>query len=296
LKVETDCILCLFQRGYTEILEATKDSELRLRATRLLLKMLAENFKSSSVPAQLGTKRERLIKEVTGNSDPFEKKKAINNREAIKILPFAEKIVFAESNSELRFRKACLCAIVGNNMEFNIPGHDFRFDEIIHLIEKAEKDIFIDDISKAFDIAQRSSLILYLTDNAGEIAFDTLLVKELKRVSKKGKIIVAVKGKPVHYDATLVEAKKVGMANIADRLITIGTDTMGLIASECSKEFLKIYSSADLIVAKGMAYAETLTENKLNSPHLLLFRTKCMTVAKFFKADRHKNVAKLLSK
>jgi len=294
LKVGIDCALCLFQRGYLEILEATEDSTLRLESARLLFQLLAENFQPTAIPSVLGTMRDRLIKKVTGNSDPYAEKKRISNREALKILPYAEKLVSAEPNNESRFRKACLCAIVGNIMEFNIPGHAFEFDGLSNLIREAEKDLVIDDVSEALNIVQRSSLILYLTDNAGEIAFDILLVKELKNMGVDRQIVVAVKDKPIYNDATMEDALYVGMDKVADSLITIGTDTMGLIPSECSEEFLNFYNSADFVVAKGMGYAETLTEIDLKTPHLLLLRTKCMNIANYFQTERHKNIAKLL--
>ena len=63
---------------------------------------------------------------------------------------------------------------------------------------------------------------------------------------------------------------------------------------EVSPAFLKAYKNAELVFAKGMGYAETLTEYKLTKPHLLLFRTKCNPVANYFYVSRHKNVAKLM--
>jgi uncharacterized protein with ATP-grasp and redox domains len=49
-----------------------------------------------------------------------------------------------------------------------------------------------------------------------------------------------------------------------------------------------------LVFAKGMGYAETLTEYELKKPHFLLFRTKCNPVANFFGVARERNVAKLM--
>jgi len=294
LKVGVDCALCLYRRGYMEILEATKDPEVRLKACRALFHMLAENLKPSAVPAVIGTRRERLIKQVTGNPDPWAEKKRMSNLEALKLLPFAEKMIQEESKPAARFRKACLVAIVGNIMEFNIPGHRFEFEDINGLMHEAERDLVIDDISEAFNKAQRASLILFLTDNTGEIVFDTLLVKELRNAATEGQVVVAVKGKPAYNDATMEDALLVGMDKVTDSLISIGTDSMGLIPSECSQEFLDVYNSADLVVAKGMGYAETLTEFDLKAPHLLLLRTKCMNVANYFRVPRHKNIAKLI--
>jgi len=95
-------------------------------------------------------------------------------------------------------------------------------------------------------------------------------------------------------DATLEDVEPSGMGKLADKVVTTGTDAVGLLPKEVSKEFLKVYEDAELVFAKGMGYAETLTELKLTKPHLLLFRTKCNPVANYFCAPRHKNIAKLM--
>jgi len=292
LKVDVECSLCLFQRGYLEILEATDNLELRFKAVAQLLKVLAENFHPNAIPAILGTMRDRVIKHVTGNPDPFAEKKRASNLEVMRVLPIAEKIVYEEKSEEKRFRKACLCAIVGNIIEFNIPGHKFSFGDLERLILEAERDLAIDNMDEAFKIAKKSRLTVYLADNAGEIALDTLLVREIKRLGSK--VVVAVKGEPVCNDATMEDALFVGMDRIADKVITTGTDMMGIVTQECSQDFLNFYSSADFVIAKGMGNAETITEMDLKAPHLLLLRTKCMNTANYFRVGRDKNIAKLL--
>ncbi|HIE18384.1 TPA: DUF89 family protein [Candidatus Bathyarchaeota archaeon] len=296
MKVTFDCALCLFKRGYMEILEATGDSEVQLEAVQGLLCLLCEEFKPTAVPAVIGTMRERLIKEVTGNPDPYAEKKQVCNREALRLLPYAERAVSSKQDAESRFRMACLVAIVGNIIEFGIPGHEFTFEEIDQLIQQSENELAIDDLSDAFKIAQKARLILLLTDNAGEIAFDTLLVRELKNIAENGKVIVGVKGKPTINDATLEDALSVGMDKVADALVTTGSDVIGLVPSECSSDFLNVYEASDFVIAKGMAHAETLTELELRRPHLLLLRTKCSTVAGYFGVQKYRNVAKLILK
>jgi len=294
LKVTFYCSLCLFKRGYEAILEATEDTKIRFEAIQRLLQLLSREFKPTAIPAVIGTMRERLIKEVTGNPDPYAEKKKISNMEALKILPYAENIISSKRNGEERFRTAALVAIVGNIIEFGIPGHEFTFEEIKHLIRRAEEELVIDDLSEAFRMARKAKSILFLTDNAGEIAFDTLLVKELKRIRKNGKVTVGVKGKPTINDATLEDALLVGMDKVADEIVTTGSDAIGFIPSEYSSSFLKTYEDSDFVVAKGMAYAETLTEFELEKPHLLLLRTKCPTVAEYFGVSKNRNIAKIL--
>jgi uncharacterized protein with ATP-grasp and redox domains len=84
------------------------------------------------------------------------------------------------------------------------------------------------------------------------------------------------------------------MRLLADNILTTGADAVGLLPKEVSAEFMKAYGEAELVFAKGMGYAETLTEYKLTKPHFLLFRTKCTPVANYFCVAREKNIAKLM--
>lgn len=292
LKVEAECAACIINRAAAEIKLATTNPALRFRAMMELLHMLSKEFKPSAVPADLGTKRDRLIKRVTGNDDPYKRSKRLCNENALKLLPYARKLVEEGYTQQDRFKRACLCAMVGNMMEFDIPGHNFTFGMLRKSLREAAKDLVIDDIGRIYEVAERSREVLYLTDNAGEIVFDTLLVEQLKNMGLK--VIVAVKGGPVINDATWEDAEVSGMTKIADKVITTGTDAVGLAPKEVSTEFLSVYKSVDMVFAKGMGYAETLTEYKLEKPHALLFRTKCEPVANFFGVHRNKNVAKLM--
>lgn len=292
MKVQPECITCLIHRGHQEIQEATENPSLQFKTIQALLKFLSQEFSSTAVPSYLGTERERIIKKMTGNPDPYKEKKRVSNQKALEVLPAAKKIVLSQNSEESRFRRACLCAIVGNIIEFYIPNHVVPFSELETLIQNAEKDLAIDEIPKIFETAGRAQEVMYLTDNAGEIVFDTLLVQQLKNLGNH--VTVAVKGGPVLNDATIEDAKFVGMDKIADALVTIGTDAVGLPLDECSNEFLNLYNSVDMVVAKGMGYAETLTEISLKCPHALLMRTKCNPVANFFHVKRGKNVAKLM--
>jgi hypothetical protein len=292
LKVEDQCAACLISRGAAEVKEATTNPALRFRAMCELLKLLTKEFKPTAVPADLGTKRDRLVRRITGSDDPYRRSKRISNEKALKLLPYARKLVEEGYTQQDRFKRAVLCAIVGNIIEFDIPGHKASFSTLKKSFREAAKDLIVDDIGKIYELARKGQTVLFLTDNAGEIVFDTLLVEQLKETGVS--VTVAVKGGPVINDATLDDADASGISKIADKVITTGTDTVGFAAKEVSKEFLDAYNSADLIVAKGMGYAETFTEHKLNRPHALLFRSKCDPVANYFCVTRDKNIAKLM--
>lgn len=290
--MEIECAECIVHRGHAEIVEATKEQTARFEAMNALFEFLKNEFNPNAVPAYIGTERDRIVRKITRNPDPYSERKRLCNKKALEMLPMAERIIEDSPNGKARFKKAVLCSIVGNVMEFDIPVHSFRFDDLEKLIRESERDLAIDETARIFDLARKAKNVLYLLDNAGEVAFDTLLVKELKKLGAY--VTVAVKASPVLNDATLEDAKFVNMDKIADMIITTGIDAVGLNLKESSKEFLKVYNSADLIIAKGMGYAETVTENSLVRPHVLLLRTKCNPVAHFFGVPKEKNVAKIL--
>lgn len=274
-------------------MEATSNPALRFRAINELLRLLNKEFRPTAVPADLGTKRDRLVKRVTGCNDPYKRSKKASNEKALKLLPYARKFVDAGYAQYDRFKRACLCAIVGNIMEFDIPGHKFTSGSLRKSFRDAAKDLSVDDTNAIYELARKAHTALYLADNAGEIVFDTLLVEQLKNMGLT--VIVTVKSAAVINDATLEDTEVSGMNKIADKIIVTGTDAVGLAVKEVSPEFLEVYNSVDLVFAKGMGYAETLTEYKLKKPHALLFRTKCDPVANYFMAPREKNVAKLMA-
>ena len=292
MKVEAECASCLLSRATAETYYATTNPALRFRAIKEVTKLLNREFRPSMVPADIGTKRDRLIKELTGNEDPYKISKKMSNEKAVKLLPYARKLVEKGYTQQERFKKACLCAIVGNILEFDIPGHCFTFKTLTKSFREAAKDLVVDDVDRAYELTKKAKAVLYLADNAGEIVFDTLLVEQLKNMGLK--VTYVVKGGPVINDATLEDVEPSGMDKLADNILTTGTDAVGLQKKEVSPEFLKVYDAAELVFAKGMGYAETLTEYRLTKPHLLLFRTKCNPVANYFCAPRHKNIAKLM--
>jgi uncharacterized protein with ATP-grasp and redox domains len=292
VKVEAECASCLLARATAEAYYATTNPALRFRAMKEVIKLLNREFRPTTVPADIGTKRDRLIKQLTSNNDPYKRSKKMSNEKAMKLLPYARKLVEKGYTQQERFKKACLCAIVGNILEFDIPGHSFTFKTLTKSFREAAKDLVIDDVDKAYELAKKAKSVLCLADNAGEIVFDTLLVEQLKNMGLT--VTYVVKGGPVINDATLEDVAPSGMDKIADNILTTGTDAVGLLPKEVSPEFLKVYEAAELVFAKGMGYAETLTELKLTKPHLLLFRTKCNPVANYFCAPRDKNIAKLM--
>ena len=106
---------------------------------------------------------------------------------------------------------------------------------------------------KAF--VQQAEKILYLTDNAGEIVLDRLLIERLPL----SRVTVAVRGGAILNDATREDAQTAGL----DRLVRVmdnGSDALGTLLKECSESFQRCFRESDLIISKGQGNFETLSQ------------------------------------
>ena len=274
MKVGSRCGYCLLHRGYKMIQLSTDDEETKKKAMIALLKLMGEKFNEDTVPSVLGAERGRVIAELTGCEDPYQEQKIVENRRAMEILPNLKKMIDSTSESE-KLRTACKIACLGNVVDYDVPGNNSNLEDALKLLKEP---LYIDDTGKLKKLITPGSKVLFLTDNAGEIALDTLLVSELRRLGES--VTVAVKdGPPSLNDALMGDALAVGMDKVADALITTGAKAIGVRLDESPQWFIDTYKSSDVIIAKGMANWETMTETPAPCPTMYLFRTKCEPVA-----------------
>jgi uncharacterized protein with ATP-grasp and redox domains len=290
LKVGSRCGYCLLHRGYKMINMSTKDEETRLKAMEGLLRLMGDQFGPDAVPSVIGAERGRVIARVTGCEDPYQEMKKEANRHAMELLPGLREHMAEQPEAE-RLRAACLISCLGNVVDYDVPGNDSDIDAAMGLLEEG---FYIDDIDELKKHVEKGTRLLFFTDNAGEIAFDTLVVEELRKLGAH--VTVAVKGGPSLNDALMRDAEEVGMTEAADEVITTGTDAIGVRLDESPEWFLERFYNADVIIAKGMANWETLTETPAPCPLMYLFRTKCEPVARAVGAPERQNVALLVEK
>jgi uncharacterized protein with ATP-grasp and redox domains len=255
-----------------------------------LLKMLGEKFNEDTVPSIIGTDRNRLIARVTRCKDPYIDLKKKENIRVMQLLPKLKKNINAAPKNK-RLGIAALISCLGNVIDYDVPGSNSDIDDAF---DNFNDGFYFDNIDELRELLAEGKEVLFLTDNAGEIAFDTLFVQELKNLGCH--VTVAVKGGASINDALLEDALMVGMDKISDEIITTGIDAIGIRLDESPESFKQRFNSVDIIIAKGMANWETLTETPAPCPLLYVFRTKCEPVAKSIGAPEHKSIAFLVEK
>jgi len=287
MKVSLECAHCLLERAINQVRLATDDPELQMKVITAMNKFLGENYNKDSVPSFIGTDRDLLVQHMTG-TDPYKDLKHESNVMALNILPELLHIVDDAKDAHSMFRTATLIAAAANAIEFDVSGREFNLDELRNILNNVEADLAIDQVDELHSLCENVKEVLFLHDNAGEVVLDMILIREIKRLGPT--VTAVVKGGPVLNDATMIDAEEVRLADFADKVIDTGAPAIGVNPDRSSKEFLDIFHSAELIIAKGMGNFESLTEYEPTAPTVHIMRTKCLPVANHVGVPKNKNV------
>ena len=186
-------------------------------------------------------------------------------------LEFCERFSQEVARADNKLEMAVRLAIAGNVIDLGVKSN-LDESQVHEAIETCLTEPLDGDIQHFAAAIAGATRILYLTDNAGEIVLDRLLIEQLPRE----KVTVAVKGAPVINDATRVDAETAGITGLVT-VIDNGSDAPGTILEDCSDVFRRHFDEADLIIAKGQGNYETLRE--VPRPLYFLLRVKCPVLA-----------------
>jgi uncharacterized protein with ATP-grasp and redox domains len=286
MEMAPECIPCLLGRVLyeVELCNPRKSGA----AMRDALTVLREGFEPGGNSAEVATRVHKRAYAVMGCSDPYHELKVKSQEIARELFPRAEALV---ETSPDRLRAAVLAAIAGNVMDFGIQGLDDptallrQFDGIVR------QGLGVDDLARMRDLLSNAERVVYLLDNCGEDILDTFLVREIK--SRGPQVIGVVKGEPILTDVTMEDLRRSGVDKEFDEIITTGMFAVGVNEKAMGNKLRKELENADLIVSKGMANFESLSESPFR-PIAYLMRAKCRPVAEAVGAQKNDNVVRLV--
>lgn len=212
-----------------------------------------------------------IVKEYTHHDDPYQSLRTYYNQLFLKQLPQIEKQIHS-------FEEAIIYAIVGNIIDFSPMHQNVEQDITTYFQNVHQLSLAINHVERLKDDLKNSSSLLYLGDNCGEICMDLLFIKTIKAFYPQLHIYFATRGKPVVNDSILEDAYFVGMDQYAT-IISNGDGSLGTVLSRVSQEFLDIYQQVDIVIAKGQANFESLSEEKHNIYFLLM--VKCEVISQY---------------
>jgi len=210
--------------------------------------------------------------EIIQNNDPYCFAKKQSNALALELYENVKKKVFESQDPLYNSLKV---SVAGNVIDLGIKRD---FDVESELAHAFEFGFSIDDYVLLKQKVQNGKNIVVVGDNAGEIVFDKILVEVLNQMGKD--VYYIVKTKPILNDATLEDAKEVGMDKIAT-IVDTGVGLLGVPKEFVSSKFKQLILNADIVISKGQANFESLDEfEEIQDNVFYLLKIKCEFLAK----------------
>lgn len=274
MEVTPDCVHCLMKRVLFQ--SRLVDNGTEFESVAAGIEAFNKGFRKGRVSAHVATEVHRASYDAIGVADPYRELKLRSDKVAMEFLPEAERAV---EESEDPLAEAVLMAVIGNIMDFGSGIAIDRPEEFRAQFQSLrEQGIGFDDtecLREALEGGARN--VLYLFDNCGEALFDTILIGQLRKLGAR--VVGVARGEPILNDVTLEDAERVGLDEKLDRLISTGQFAVGVDLDTAGDDLKEELAKADLIVSKGMANYEALSDADLNVPVVYILRSKCKPVA-----------------
>ncbi len=147
-------------------------------------------------------------------------------------------------------------AILGNYLDFSALQGQVSYEKLEEMLDSAlYMELDMDCYGQLCRDLAAGKKLLYLTDNAGEIAFDRIFAEEIQKRYPHLEITFCVRGGPANNDALREDAQAVG---VPFPVMDNGSRVPGTELEDISQEALEAFWGADVVIAKGMGNTETL--------------------------------------
>ncbi len=290
MKIQTECVPCLLKRIVFESEQSTNNLRIREKSLKNALNLLADLYDPNACSASVATRIHKITYESLGDKDPYKKLKIQSNKVALSLVPRVEELIECSDDP---IRMSLLCSIVGNLMDFGIRGGSENPDELEKIFEDTiSQDFGHDDTERLKDLLQKSKHIMLFTDNSGEIVFDKILCKEIKKFKPDIFLTLVVKGEPILSDATMDDAIELGFNDVVDEIRTTNYFAVGVDFENITDEVKEMLHNTDLIICKGMANYESFSETNYK-PIVYCLRTKCHAIANSIGVPIDINIVKI---
>lgn len=277
MKINAFCMSCLVQSQAKRI-EKFEDEEKKACYMREVLGLIADGNPKWSAPALLEP-ISKLYETYWGAQGDLEKEKHVFND----LLLSMEDALEQKIRSRKDPLEVALClARLGNYIDFSAL-REVSAEKLLELLGQSEQETLDAEEYGYFrkDLENGKHLV-YLTDNCGEIVLDKILIKLLKEQYPQLSIEVLVRGIAVTNDATLEDARYVGLTEVVP-VFGNGSGIAGTELTHISEEARRKLEQADLILSKGQGNFETLHTCGLNIYYLFL--CKCDWFMQRFQAE-----------
>ncbi|HUU33304.1 MAG TPA: ARMT1-like domain-containing protein [Vicinamibacterales bacterium] len=266
MKAHADCVPCVFAQVLRAARRVTDDENKLFDVLSRAMELLHDRL-SAGTPADISTLGLRAVGDVFGPRDLYADERRHTNQTMLALEPELRRHI---AGSPDPVRTALRIAAAANMIDFGITD-----DVDVHaaIARSMAIPFAVDHTEQLIEDLSRSTTLLYLADNSGEIVADKLLLETIAHPNAW----VAVRGAPMLNDATAADAVEVGLDRVAN-VISNGSDRLGTVLDDCSPQLRQCFDQADVIISKGQANYESLEH--VEAPTYFILTAKCRLVAR----------------
>jgi len=286
MEIQPDCVPCLMTRVLFQARLVGNGCE--FAALSSAMRTYAKEFAEGRNSAEVATEVHRSAYKAMGVSDPYKELKIRSDEVASEYVERAREMV---RSSEDSFRTAVLWSIIGNVMDF---GSGIAIDHPDDFRKKSDallnQGISYDDTDQMKAILLKSKSVVYLFDNCGEVQFDKILIDEIRKIGVR--VVGVVRGEPILNDVSKEDVERVGIDKHLDRVLSTSQFAIGLDLKKIDPDLKNEIEGAGMIISKGMANFEALSDQDAGIPIVYILRSKCVPVANALGVEIERNVVK----
>lgn len=273
MKPDVKCGLCILEWVYGRTVSQNNGQDIPQLFRNIASLLYNQIEASTNLGDQCNKAVDLIYKFVAPTSDFWEEIKRKTNTYVETLLPGAKEFIAKTGSQRERVERALCLAAAGNVAPMGAPSGVLAFPEVIEIVEgKGSLPVFLGD---AYEAIRRSKSVLYVTDNAGEIGFDSLLISELKDMGLK--VTVVVKDPPYFEDATLEDAQQFGLDRTANRVVAVNKV---FVPEKDEGPVSEAYRESDLVIVKGTGNYDALMGETEGRTAIFLLKVKCDPIAR----------------
>ena len=272
------CFECQLRKKLALARSLGSDEQATVFANRMMQELV--NAPEDMDSTRFGAFAEDLLREYYDvGPDRLKEEKEFSNRFALERVDTVRETVAA---AEDPLYAALQYSTMANYIDFSALQGAVNYEQLDNLLGKAT-ELALDKVAYArfCKELEAGKKLLYLTDNAGEIAFDQVMAEQLQKRFPHLEIIFCVRGKPAFNDALREDAEAVG---ITFPVIDNGTNIGGTAIDTLPPETKAVLDSADVIFAKGMGNVESMHGCGYNIYYAFL--VKCERLMQVFQKEK----------
>ena len=273
-RLRSVCVNCMLNSRINQYPEDATDEQKVEYMTRVFREL--GEMKDAHGPILATRNIINLQKEMFGCTQDYSELKKRFNQFLMQKLPYLLENI---QKSDDPLKLAIQYSIVGNLIDFIIMD-SVDENRLEMMFAEAANYVLDDDVYQALknDVLNAKKIVVLL-DNCGEIVVDKLMIELLKRMNPKAEITAVVRGEEILNDATMVDAKQVGLVDVVN-VIGNGSNIPGTCLEFLSEEAKQTIESADVILSKCQGNFETLQGCDMNI--YFIFLCKCEMIAEVF--------------